>query len=1476
MKKIKQPFYAMQRWYLKLFRNVLCAVVILLVTILGLLHLPPVQQRLLSSLCTYLHQTTHYQIKCDALRLTWLRQVKLAGVEVRDPQGNPLFSIHLCKGKLNLLDLCLLGSNIIHSLSVVGGVVHLEKHVEQGLNISTFYTKVILPFIPATNTDLSIDTIQLNGINLYYHNPIKQQTISVKNIALGISHFRSFADHHSGYLTTLSYQEIDGIPLSLKNLMTQFTIGYHSIMLKNCHLVTKYSNLQGDFTLKHNKQFSIFADQENIELDAVLHTTVLSSIELSTFSDFFKGPHILYKLDGVFSLSPQAMKWQNCQLVFGALNSCIQSTGSYDGVHADFLVKTAKVYMDDLPKKPSVYFNKLGLRYVDITNAAFVGNTQKARLTGQITTNRLPASVIGDELFLGEAELNSPAHANALRLFQEHRKASTAKWPLAIELLKRSNLGAIQIDLNLHHLGKPHQDVTGYLTLHRVAIDAILPILPIRSLSGRVDLKVQGNHLNKLEVVAHLTDIKTSGYSYKAVEASCIMANARATFQLHSKDPSAKLALAGSYHMAGEQSLKAHGTIEQAHLEKLGIVANPLLVGTHFSLKIKNILNKSPRGAVILNRCTLQGLEKKVVCKQLAINLQEQGGQELLTLTSPLIDCSVQGLFTISDLFEHIKYLIKRFKNPVEQIAIPAPFHLDYAINCKKVWPILNWFSNDSYIASATTFSGHFAYDTDYHFSLDLPMASSLCFKKCNMENVTIKLNMSHLMNGKKRLVELAISSDKQDWHQLFQTDRLSLQFFMDKHNFTFSKKLSNHDNHLSIACSGLLMDQAVYIDLLPSRLTTKGKIWAIAMERTSCISKAAIAIGNVSITSGQESICIGGTLTQSATKDPLHCTIDHLVLDYASPAGPCKGIIDTSLVAHLRKGQIIATGLLSLKDATIKDYTVGTFSTKVDCNLLENKLVLEGSLQKAEQQLLKLNGSYHFMQPADSLAITTIFNQMDLDLLNLFFASVCSDITGKLSGQFQLTGSLNAPKVNGKGIIDKGKLTINYLNTSYQANGKIKLQDNYLYVKQLHLRDGRSGHAHLSGYIAMQNSFPVMLSGRMATFHLLHTTRMDNADFYGDLYASGALQMEGSIYDLLLKMQITADKGLCTIVAHDKENLDNTTKLVQFVYNKERKEQPYRVAKDENDSAIKLVLDLVILPTIKTQVVFGSSHNDMNDILQGQGTGTIQLEVGTNRKPYVMGNYLFQSGTYTVSVYSLIQKTFTIAANSQVNFNGYPQEGIAHIEACYRQTASIAELYPQTNDKRPIPVEICLSAYGRLAHPHIAYQLFFPVKSMDFELNSALEACASKALLDKNYLNKQILSLLIAKRIYNEQAIDRGDALRNSINDLLSQRIQNLVSKIKDNLEIETDLGINQSKDEEENMFQKTKIKISYLLLSERLKLSSTLGRYSRFINDWEIAYRVTKAYNMHAKLYQQPLQSKDANLALFGISFAYTKKFW
>ncbi|WP_339044054.1 translocation/assembly module TamB domain-containing protein [Cardinium endosymbiont of Tipula unca] len=1433
-----------KKWLLNLVTRLLLFVPICFIAVIGLLHMPAIQQRLLHSLLDHLNKTTPYEIKCDSMRLTWLQHITLTGIAVADPQKQPLFSIHQLYGKLNLCSLLLLKPDMVDTLTVSDTqfCLELEEDCKQNLNITSFYTKVVLPLVPGESTDLFIKKILLNKLNLNYHCQAKQQPIVVENIHLSIENFLSSTNYNAGKISSFSYKETSSLPFVVQNLTTQFAITPNSIALNDCQLTTKYSNLQGDLKLSNTKEIASFSDKEGISLEAVLNESTLSSIDLSQFVDFFKGIDALYKLDGAISITPDSVAWKNCKLSFGKEDSCINSTGNYHSKDKNktnnILVSKGMLHTVDLLPylKETVSIDHpclTKLSYIALHNAKLTGDAKKNNLIGHFSTN----------------------------------------------------MGHISTDLMLEYLD--NEKILGYhgkMKLDNITINSILPSLPIASISAALDIKGKGYSTQSktlhMHVAADLIEINTPAYCHKGIKTSCVIDKGMATFHVNSKDPSATLTISGSYDFKHKNSLKIDGIIKKLNLAQITLMDHPLELSTQFCLNVGNIFDKFPMGQCLFDQLEVKQLQKKITFKKLQIDSLPSREANLFTLTSPLVDCKLKGKFTMSSLISHLRYLVDKLKYQVDRTTISTLVDVNYAIDCKNISPILDWFSFNTSVSPSTTLLGSFTYDKEYHFSLNLPKASDIRFKHLSFKRTKVNCMMQNVTNEKTRFIQLNCSSEKQNWHKKWETDHLLLQLLVKKNSFFISNNLSipQHEGKLSLACSGTLTEDAIKMDLLPSNFTTKDKIWNIQATRPSIVSRKEIEIGNLSITSGNAAIQIEGKLGETEQEAPLYCNIHNMPFDYFLKVieGKIHGTIDATLNIRRLKGLVTTTGKLNLKDCKLKEHEIGTFSTKIDWNSSENKLSLEGGLKKEGRVPLEIHGYYFPGKQYDNLWLTTTLNQIDMYLLNPFVTSIFSEIEGKLSGQFQLTGNFNKPVLNGKGRMDQGKFKIDFLNTLYQISGKITAKKNILHVHRLHLQDAQTGHAHFSGTLGLVSGFPLSLSGAVENLHVLQTTQPHNPDFYGSLHGTGTLQIQGPIRDLVFKAKATANKGHFTIITSSKEEIDNTSQLVRFIYkqpnNSRQKNRPIQKL-DNNEPSIKLALDLTILPTVKTTVLFGSYTS--NDMVKGKGIGKIQLEVGTNRKPYVVGDYVFKTGSCTISVYNLMQKKFTIMPNSQVSFSGYPQEGIARIKASYIQMASILELHPQSNDKRPIPAEISLYANGPLANPHISYGISFPVKSVDFELNNALEECASKALFDKNYLGKQILSLLVAKRVYNEKEINGWDALSNGINDLFAQQIQNWVSKIDRNLEIETDLGITQWNKRSINLLEKTKIKVSYMLLGRHLKLSTALGRSSNLINDWEIAYQFSRINNMSTKLYQHPLESGFSTVGLFGISLAYTKRF-
>lgn len=1418
---------------------------VLLTTVFVLLQFPVLQQKLAHRLLDHMYAQTAYRIQCNAVQLRGLKFV-IQGISVQGPQNQVLCTIESCRGSLNVFRLLVRQSGVIDAVTVSGANLYIEQ-IDSQSNIKSFYTNLMLPFQSEKAMAFSIPNLLLQDIDVRYHNAATQQDIWVQKIRLQVKNFCSHMACYKGDLVHLSYQGTNAFPLILNNSRAHFSITPTYSRLDHFQFVTQKSCIQGSMGLKHAQNMSLLSETVQIEVEATLQETRLASVELATFWKGFEGIDESYTLEGKIALTPQTLDWQDCLLTVDRTGGYLKSSGTWpcssNAAQVSLCITDGLLFKPEiashLPNAIKEHPVATALAYVRLQDVTLIGHAAKVDLKG----------------------------------------------------ILHSNLGRSQVELTLMDVNKGLKQASyaGKIGLQALAIHQLIPSMPVSELTADLSVKGQGLTFSNgtATVLAHIPEMQTVFYAYKKIDAYATLSKGLLSFSLESKDPNLLLSLAGSYHVDRHMHLQAHGVIEQCCLEKLTLMRKPLQLGTQFSFSIHDPLAKMPTGMVTLNQFQMQSVDKKITAKNITLLSQKQGTDMLVTLTSPLLDVQAKGTFALKSLVQHMDAL-RRTWDPLEsQVVLSGSMPelaIAYTLRYKEGASLLKWFSCNWKIAPETTCTGCFSYQQDYYFSLNMKTKTILRLRALTLENVVVQLTAQTFNNPNKRFVQLTVCADRQDWFKQFQAENVSLQCQIEQDVFSlsvFNRTTTKHPNRISLTCSGKLLGNAIQVALAPSEFVLADKIWKLRSEQPSLIRKKAIEVGNVCITSGEEKIVLGGTLSDAPTTSPLHCNMRNLGVRYYLPAveATIQGKLHTRFVLQRKKGHLVLIGNLTLEQCLLKDQHIGSFHTKLSWHALEHAVTLEGTLQKKGQALLQMGGRYFPGKAQNSLDIVAVFQRMNLRGLNPLTEPIFSNIKGKLNGTVLVTGTLDAPQFNGEASIAQGQLQINYLNTLYQATGRLKIKNNTVTVEKLHLRDREKGCATLTGTITLQEDFPLLLTGTAEDLHLLNTTVAHNPDFFGSLYATGTLVLTGPITDLVLKANATAKRGKFTILSHEKQNVADNTTLVQFIHKKPHPTVSHAegllLPKDEDTAAFRVMLELKVLPTVTTKVVFGAYGS--KDRIKGSGQGVIQLEVGTKRKPYIMGNYVFQSGICIVSVYNLIEKKFNIIPNSQVVFNGYPQEGIAYIKATYTQMTSITEFFPKSTDKRPIPVEISLMANGRLGHPHITYGLFFPIKSIDFELNSLLETCVSKALLDKNYLSKQILSVLVAKRVYNDKEINSWEAINNSISDLFAQRIQNWASSLDQNLEVEADLAINQYKKTELDVLRKTKIKVSYRLWSGLLKVSSTLGRTSTIINDWEIVCLLPKLQNMSVKMYFQPLtlESNAFKSNLFGIGLIYTQSF-
>ena len=165
-------------------------------------------------------------------------------------------------------------------------------------------------------------------------------------------------------------------------------------------------------------------------------------------------------------------------------------------------------------------------------------------------------------------------------------------------------------------------------------------------------------------------------------------------------------------------------------------------------------------------------------------------------------------------------------------------------------------------------------------------------------------------------------------------------------------------------------------------------------------------------------------------------------------------------------------------------------------------------------------------------------------------------------------------------------------------------------------------------------------------------------------------------------------------------------------------------------DATIQMVIDQIT----------GSS-------LQGNGTGTIQMDIDTKGTFNMYGDYVVDKGFYNFKYGGIINKPFSVTKGGTVSFNGDPYKAELDIEAVYSTKANPKALLPEYESSRRVSVDLITKLTGELFNSKQEFDIEVP--NADIDLSSELEFVLNDQ--DMGNMMLQFVSLLTTGSFFAE-----------------------------------------------------------------------------------------------------------------------------
>ena len=161
----------------------------------------------------------------------------------------------------------------------------------------------------------------------------------------------------------------------------------------------------------------------------------------------------------------------------------------------------------------------------------------------------------------------------------------------------------------------------------------------------------------------------------------------------------------------------------------------------------------------------------------------------------------------------------------------------------------------------------------------------------------------------------------------------------------------------------------------------------------------------------------------------------------------------------------------------------------------------------------------------------------------------------------------------------------------------------------------------------------------------------------------------------------------------------------------------------------LEMNFDVDILPTAEVEIIVDPKNNSN---LIGRGAGTILLEINTNGKFNMWGDFITTSGEYNFKYEGLIDKKFKVLPGGSISWNGEPMgASLQNLKAAYSLYANPSILLNSNQYNRKILTQVVINLQGDLTHPETVFDIQFPDSSPNLtaELNYRLEDRDKKQL---------------------------------------------------------------------------------------------------------------------------------------------------
>lgn len=1316
------------------------------------LSLPFVQTHIAKRATNYLNQTYSTSINIDEIHfIPFWGDVNIKGVYVEDYKKDTLIYI-------NKLSTSIVNVRKLVSGDLEFGPIQADKLLfnmttykgESNTNLDVFVQKLDEgegdpenPFL-MSSTHVSVRESEYRLIDENNENPV---VLGLENLNIEADDFLILGPDVSLKVRDLNFTSKKGVILN--HLETEFSFTKSQMRLDSLHIETPGSNIKGEAVFDYQRgDFQDFLNKVKISGNFKESTVALDEINLY-FDEF--GNQKQVELSADFEGYLNRLEMDNLYITSG--NTLIDG----DFVFNNMFEKAKPFSIDAHIRNVSSNYNQL--------------------------VGLLPG-------ILGRALPNSFSRFGQLSIFGNMRITEESVYA-KVNLI--SDIGKGYSDLTLTNINNSDDaSYSGILSLQDFDLGEFLQ----NDLLGETDLDVRvdgsGFVQEKLntEIIGELYSIVYNGYEYKGIKVSGIVKDQLFDGSVTSVDENFDITFKGLADLSGATNeFKFVASVRNFDLNKLNFVSRDSI--SVFKGNITADMSGNSlydlAGEVNFRKTNYTNQNNSYYFEDFTVTSEFIDDQRVIAINSPdIITGSLRGNFRIKELGAIIKNSIGSIYTNYNPEPVTAGQNVDF--DFKIYNKIVGVFFPQLEFGSNTLITGSVVADQeDFKLNFTSPKISS---SGNVFDNIRIEIdNKNPLYNTYVEVKEIEsniydvsdfrLINTKIDDTLFFRTEFKGGKQFNDIYNLNFYHTFNDK--------------QESVIGLKRSILGFKGRDWVINAENNSdnkvSFSKTldTVNISQVVMNYKEEEIRLEGMLIDSTYKD-VDLEFENVSLDKILPdvdSLKLGGKVDGYLNVLQRNKIYTPSSNVKITDFQVNDLLMGNLFLSILGNQDLTQYGVNAKIVKDSKESLNILGNINADPGGTTIDLNGHLENLNLSILSPLGADVISNIRGFAFGDFNLSGSIANPQMSGALQIQNGGLKIPYLNVDMDMPklADVKLEGRSFVLEDLILTDTRhKTRMSLSGSVTYDHFKDWYLDLYMDTkgerFLVLDTQASDQALYYGTGFISGTAQLYGLTSEILnIDVNARTEKGTSFVIPLSDVTEIGDTSFINFI-DKNETEAEAALRKIADVQGLEMQFDLDVTPQAEIEIVVDPQTRST---LKGTGAGNLLIEINTNGKFNMYGDFITYTGEFLFKYGGFINKRFVVQPGGTINWEGDPVEDAdMNIAAKYSLYANPAVLLDNSQITRKIETDVTIRLEGQLLQPTLDYEITFP------NTNAVITSELQYGLDDNAKRELQAFSLLSQGVFLDELSINQTAVTGN-----LVQTASSLFNQVLNAGEGKFDVGV-------------------------------------------------------------------------------------